>query len=82
MAKRMNQETELDLTFQVRIKMFGKMPKHADDAGKTLARLCALNFNNAEVKRGNTVYSHELQTHDDEDGWGPLAKVDSETTRV
>lgn len=59
MAKKLDQEQELDITFTVRIKMFGKAPKHVDDAGETLAKLCGLNFGNAQVRRGKTSYWHE-----------------------
>ena len=60
MVAKQAQEQAQDITFNVRIRMFGK-PRHVDDAGETLAKLCGLNFNDATVTRGNTTYRHETQ---------------------
>jgi hypothetical protein len=78
MVKKADQEQDLDLTYNVRIKTWGKLSKHPDDIGRSLAQMLGLKFTDVRVTRGKRIYERS----DSNDGWGPLAKVDGEVSSV
>lgn len=58
-----SKEKDIDLEFVVRIKAYGKPVKIKRDIGRSLAKLCGLNFKFAEVSSGKTVYGWHVLDH-------------------
>ena len=57
MVKKENVEQHMDLTFQVKMHVYGKPNKHIDDVGIALANELGLQFGDCVVTRGKTTYA-------------------------
>ena len=54
----------ITLTYEVKIKTYGKASKLRPQVGKILAKMCRLNFPGYEIKSGKQVFTWNVTDHE------------------
>lgn len=69
-------EQNLELTYKIKVRTFGKMSKEVDDIGQSLADKLGLQFKNVEVSRGKRTYRRKANEPWDAEKDGSSVCVD------